>query len=81
MGCCCCGCCFGIKIKMIESIIKRTSLKDMVFVLIGSIAIVAFWRGTWNLLDYFLLPANFIQSQVLSIILGIMILIALAQYK
>ncbi len=66
---------------MIEAIIKRSNFRDMIFVIIASLAIVSFWRGVWNLLDKFLFPQHFIYSQVLSIIIGVAILIILAEYK
>ena len=66
---------------MLENILKKANLSDVIIVLISSIAIVGFWRGTWNILDKFLFPSNFILSQASSIVLGILILIILARHK
>lgn len=66
---------------MLERILKKTSLIDVPIVIIGAVAIVGIWRGTWNLLDKFLLPENFVYSQVASIIFGVLILIILSRTK
>lgn len=66
---------------MLERIIKKTSIIDVPIVLISALAIVGIWRGSWNLLDIYLLPNNFVYSQVASIIFGILILIVLSWIK
>lgn len=65
---------------MLEAILKKTNLKDVGIILFASIAIVAFWRGAWNLLDLYLFPNNFLMSQIVSIILGVIILGALSRW-
>ncbi len=66
---------------MLESILKRASERDVLIIILGSLAIVGFWRGVWNLLDMYLLPGNFILSQIISIIAGIIILAILSKHK
>ncbi|MBC8435291.1 hypothetical protein H8D91_02195 [archaeon] len=64
---------------MLEAILKKTNLRDVLIILIASLAIVGFWRGVWGLLDYFLFPNNFLLSQIISIFLGIFILLWLSR--
>jgi hypothetical protein len=66
---------------MLESFIKKTNLNDIGIILIASFAIVAFWRGTWNLMDKFLFPNNFVLSQFISIGIGLLILGILSKIK
>ena len=39
-----------------------------------AIAVIMVWRGIWNLLDHYLFPDNFILSNVISIVVGIIVL-------
>ena len=39
-------------------------------------AVISFWRGVWGLLDELLFPNNYILSLSLSIIIGLVILVA-----
>ncbi len=64
-----------------EEMFRRTKAKDVVLILIASIAIVGFWRGVWNLMDKFLFPENFIISQVISIVIGTLLLLLLSRIK
>ncbi|MFH1237843.1 MAG: hypothetical protein ABIH79_03375 [archaeon] len=66
---------------MLETILKKTNLQDVFIGVIAAFAIICFWRGIWNLLDKFLLPGNFILSQVISIILGVLILMVMSRYN
>jgi len=66
---------------MLERILKKTSLIDVPIVLIAAIAIVAIWRGTWNLMDVYLIPQNFVYSQIASIMFGVLILIIISWVK
>ena len=66
---------------MLERILKKATLIDVPIVLISALAIVAIWRGAWNLLDIYLLPNNFVYSQIASIMFGILILLILSWYK
>ena len=38
-------------------------------------AVVFFWRGSWGLMDLYLVPENQITSMVLSVVIGLIILI------
>jgi len=66
---------------MLEEVLKRSNWKDVLIVIIAAIAIIGIWRGTWNLLDRYLLPNNFNISQTISILVGIIILFILSRKK
>ncbi len=66
---------------MLEKILKKASLLDVLIVFVASISIVSFWRGAWNLLDKYLLPGNFLLSQIVSMGVGILILFLLSRYR
>lgn len=66
---------------MLERLLKKADFFDVLIVLVASLAIVGFWRGMWNLMDKFLFPGNFILSQVVSIVVGIIILFFLSRYN
>lgn len=68
-------------LKMLERLIKKATLIDVPIVLISAIAIVSIWRGAWNLMDIYLLPENFLYSQIASIMFGILILLIISWYK
>ena len=38
------------------------------------LAVILIWRGIWNLLDEYFLPDNFVASNVIGIIVGLLIL-------
>lgn len=63
--------------KQIQNVLKRKLTwlsfhRDDAFMrnLIAATGVVLMWRGIWNLLDHYFLPHNFIQSNVLSIVIG-----------
>jgi len=66
---------------MLEKILKQANLFDVFIIFVASVAIVGFWRGVWNLVDKFLFPGNFVLSQLISIVGGILLLIILLRYK
>ena len=66
---------------MLETIINKTNQRDVLIILITSLAIVAFWRGAWNLMDKYLFPENFIISQSTSILFGLLILFIIGIIK
>lgn len=66
---------------MLEKILKKSTLLDVLIVFIGSIAIIGIWRGTWNLYDKYILSNNFILSQIITIIGGVIILVILAKIR
>ena len=51
------------------------SFKQILFALLIGFAVVSFWRGTWGLLDIYLLPNNTELSMWVSLVIGIVILI------
>ena len=44
------------------------------FSLVISICIVLFWRGTWNLVDEYLVPDNFLLSNIISILIALSVI-------
>ena len=46
--------------------------------LVGT-AVIAVWRGIWNLLDLYLYPNDLVLSSIISIVVGLVILIATHQ--
>ncbi len=66
---------------MLEEILHRVKLRDFVIVTIASLAIIAIWRGVWNLLDAYFIRDNFFVSQVVSVAVGMLLLIILVVYK
>lgn len=65
---------------MLEKILKKAGLKDVFIISVSSIAVVAFWKGAWNLFDTLFMPNNFLWSQIWSMVLGILILLILSRY-
>ena len=65
--------------KMLERILKKTTLIDVPIIIISALAVVGIWRGSWNLMDTYLIPENFVQSQIASILFGVLILIILSR--
>ena len=54
---------------------KRRTLKlKFISPLITGIAVIAFWRGLWGLMDLYLFPENEILSYFISALLGVLIL-------
>lgn len=66
---------------MLEKIFEKTSIIDVFVIIITSLAIVGFWRGVWGLMDLYLFPKNPLLSLFISMILGLIILFAIALYK
>lgn len=60
---------------MLKEIKKLKTRHKIIFSIIIGIAVVAFWRGVWGLLDIYLFPDNLQLSLWASIIIGIIILI------
>lgn len=52
----------------------KRKIQRFISSLITGVAIVAFWRGAWGLLDYYLFPDNFLLSYLISFIGGLFIL-------
>lgn len=53
---------------------EKRSLRKVIHTVIIAFAIVAFWRGTWGLMDLYLYPDNPLLSFSISILIGILIL-------
>lgn len=66
---------------MLEKIITKTNFEDIIIIIIVSFAIVGFWRGTWQLLDKYFFPNNFLLSQLIPLILGLIILFLISFIK
>jgi len=47
---------------------------QILFALIIGFAVVSFWRGTWGILDMYLLPNNYELSSWISMISGLIVL-------
>ena len=66
------------KVKESENLFAGLSRLErrhkIIFSLVIAIAIILFWRGIWNLADEYLVPEDFIFSNLLSIILALAIL-------
>jgi hypothetical protein len=66
------------KVKESENIFVGLSRLErrhkIIFSLVIAIAIILFWRGIWNLADEYLIPEDFVFSNLLSIILALAIL-------
>jgi hypothetical protein len=63
---------------MLEKILKKTSLIDLLIIFFASLAIVSIWRGVWGLMDMYLLPESPTLSLIISIVVGLMILFTIA---
>jgi len=66
---------------MLEKLFEKTSLGDVVVIIITSLAIVSFWRGVWGLMDLYLFPENLLLSLLISMAIGLAILLAIAFYR
>jgi hypothetical protein len=56
--------------------VKKRKLKHKIlFTVLVALAVVAFWRGAWGLMDTFLFPENYLLSSFTSLLLGIIILV------
>ena len=59
---------------MVKKGAKKNSHSRVIYTLILALAIVAFWRGAWGLLDTYLLPSHPLTSYVVSLLIGIVLL-------
>jgi len=50
--------------------------KKRLFALIIGTAVILFWRGIWGLADKLLFPNNYLLSSTVSVIAGLLILLA-----
>ncbi|MBU1252349.1 MAG: hypothetical protein KJ905_02030 [Nanoarchaeota archaeon] len=49
-------------------------IKEVISTLILGLAIIAFWRGVWGLMDLYLFPNNPVWSFSFSVLIGVIIL-------
>lgn len=61
---------------MLRRIDQMKSHHKLFFAVLVGFAVIAFWRGVWGLMDEFLFPENYQLSLILSIIIGLVILVA-----
>ena len=71
--------------KLEDKVRMRISKYPITFALVGGFAIVEFWRGIWQITDYalfkwFELPADGVWSNVISIIVGTVIILMTGLY-
>jgi hypothetical protein len=59
---------------MFHRIKKLKPFKQAIFTLMIGFSVVAFWRGTWGLLDTYLLPNNYALSSWISVLMGLIVL-------
>ncbi|MFH1376622.1 MAG: hypothetical protein ABIH25_03210 [Candidatus Woesearchaeota archaeon] len=55
---------------------KKNKSKTIFMAIIVGLGIVLFWRGVWQLLNVYLFPQNYELSNWISLIVGLIILIA-----
>ncbi|MBU0959219.1 MAG: hypothetical protein KKB31_04725 [Nanoarchaeota archaeon] len=53
---------------------KKRSFKNITKSILVAFAIIAFWRGVWELMDIYLFPSNKPLSALVSLIIGLVIL-------
>lgn len=66
---------------MLEKLVEKTTFADMFIIIITSLALVAFWRGAWGLLDLYLLPSNTELSLWVSVLFGLLVIFLIALYR
>lgn len=66
---------------MLEKLMEKTSFSDIFIIIVSSLALISFWRGAWGLLDIYFFPQNPAMSNVISVALGLVILLAIAFYR
>jgi len=60
---------------MFHKIVQMETKHQITFTLVIGVAVVSFWRGTWKIMDYYLLPDYQVISAWISIFLGTTILL------
>jgi hypothetical protein len=55
---------------------KLSRTKAILTAILVAFAVIAFWRGIWQLLDLYLFPGNYELSNWVSLLGGLIILIA-----
>ncbi len=66
-------CLCGEELLMVSKKIGR--FKKLALALVVGLAVVAFWRGAWQLMDLFVFPENQLWSNVISLVVGFLVLV------
>jgi len=66
---------------MLDRILKKAGLSDVLIVFVAAVGIIGIWRGLWNLMDAYVFPESFVFSQILTIVGGILVLAILSKYE
>lgn len=53
---------------------KKKSFRHIFYIILIAFAIVSFWRGVWQLSDMYLFPNNYLLSNLISLVMGVLIL-------
>lgn len=53
----------------------KRDFKKISLTILVAFAIISFWRGVWQLMDFYLFPNNYVLSNWISLFLGLGILI------
>ena len=61
---------------MLSNISKFKARHQTMFTIVIALAVVAFWRGIWGLMDLFIFPDSYLLSSITSVIIGLAILVA-----
>jgi uncharacterized membrane protein len=61
---------------MIQAFANMKRRHQVLFAIIIAFAVVSFWRGVWGLMDEYLFPNHYQISLWISVIMGILILVA-----
>ena len=61
------------KLLMVKKRISR--YRKLIVALVVGVAIVAFWRGAWQLMDLFIFPENYLLSNIVSLLVGLLVLV------
>ena len=66
--------------KVVKEFVQKPRYVQIIYAIIVGLAVVAFWRGAWELMDLYIFPGNHELSLWTTLIAGIIIamLIALA---
>lgn len=56
--------------------VERLTWHQRIFAIIVAAAVISYWRGIWGLLDLYLYPSNEAYSYLLSIVLGLILILA-----
>ena len=52
----------------------KRKLKQVFYALIIGLAVVAFWRGAWGVMDVLVFPNNYFLSSIITLVAGLILL-------